>query len=165
MAQGKLEAARDEYEAALVTHPRYAAALKQLGGVQLARRQFAAAETALVAALEQQPGFTAAWADLGATRRWLGDLDGAVTALQFAAFQTPDDTLVHWTLAHVLVREKSSPPPKTCDRRSGRAAWLERRSARLLLPVCCTSASIRRSYGFWTFPIPTGAPISACTRA
>ena len=110
-AQGKLEAARDEYEAALVTCPRYAAALKQLGGVQLARREFAAAEAALVAALEEQPGFTAAWADLGATRRWLGDLDGAITALQFAAFQTPDDTLVHWTLAHVQVREKNRRPP------------------------------------------------------
>lgn len=102
VAQGKLDAAGEQFRALAADYPAYANALGRLGDVLLTQRRFEEAVPVLETFTSREPGNSVAWRNLGVARANAGRLDRAQEAFSRAVQLAPDDGDAQRSLAYAL---------------------------------------------------------------
>ncbi len=103
VAQGKLDAAREQFRALAADYPSYTIALSRQGDVLLTQQRFEEAVPVLQSYTTTEPGNAAGWRNLGVAQASAGRLDDAIAAFSRAVALTPDDGDARRNLANALL--------------------------------------------------------------
>lgn len=107
VAQGRLDAARDQFRAITVENPAYVPALGRLGDVLMAQERFADAVPVFEAFTAAQPNHAVAWRNLGVARARSGQVGRAIEAFSRSVELAPGDGDARRNLANALFEQRA----------------------------------------------------------